>query len=183
MPTTTNPTLQAVTQTAHSVSQAGYSFYASNLWIFETVSVLLSAIFITAIVLIMLKTGWLRTRVDRVQDVILKANMPKKQAQDSWKKVQAHFFAGDDNDLKIAIVEADKMLEEALRHAGVRGASLGDRLKNLKKGQVPNLDNLWQAHKLRNQIAHETGFKIKRDVAERALAVYEEALQNLGALG
>jgi hypothetical protein len=59
---------------------------------------------------------------------------------------------------------------------------LGDRLKRAKTSQIPNLDELWQAHKLRNQIAHEPDFKLKRDLAERALAIYETTLRNLGVL-
>jgi len=35
----------------------------------------------------------------------------------------------------------------------------------------------------RNQIAHEPDFKLKRDLAERALGIYETALKNLGVLG
>ena len=42
---------------------------------------------------------------------------------------------------------------------------------------MPNLNELWQAHKLRNQIAHEPNFKLKRDLAERALGIYETALR------
>jgi hypothetical protein len=148
----------------------------------EILSVIVTAALIAATVFFIAKTGWFTTRVDRVRHVILKADMPKKRAQDAWKKTQAHFFAGDDNDLKIAIMEADNLLEDALRFAGVRGNNLGDRLKNLKKTDVPNLDQIWQAHKLRNQIAHEANFTLRRDLAERTLGIYEEALHNLGVL-
>ena len=71
-------------------------------------------------------------------------------------------------------------MNDALREAGVVGIQLGDRLKKASPEQVPNLNELWQAHKLRNQIAHEPNFKLKRDLAERALGIYETALKNLG---
>jgi len=175
-------TFQTLVSSTGPLGAAASVFYFSNLWIFEAVGLLVSLALFAGVIIIMVKTGWIRTRVDRVQDVVLQANMPKKRAQKSWKRAQTHFFAGDENDLKIAIMEADKILEDALRHAGVRGVNLGDRLKNLKPEQVPNLDELWQAHKLRNQIAHESGFKLQRDLAERALGIYEKALQNLGVL-
>ena len=182
MPTSTELALEALQSTGGQIGHTATIAYFSNLWIFETVSVIVSLALFAGVAIIMIKTGWLKTRVDRIQDVVLKANMPKKNAQKAWKKAQTHFFAGDENDLKIAIMEADKILESALRHAGVRGSNLGEKLKNLKPDQVPNLDELWQAHKLRNQIAHESGFKLKRDLAERALGVYEKTLQNLGVL-
>jgi hypothetical protein len=55
-------------------------------------------------------------------------------------------------------------------------------LKNIKSEQLSNLDQVWQAHRLRNQIVHEPAFKIKRDLAEKALTIYEETLKNLGLL-
>ena len=107
--------------------------------------------------------------------------MPKKRAADAWAAVQKHFFSGSPNDLKMAVVQADNILNDALRYAGIRGSNLGDRLKNIKHGQIPNIEDVWAAHKLRNEIAHGTNFSLKRDAAERALATYETALKNLGA--
>ena len=80
----------------------------------------------------------------------------------------------------MAVVEADNILNDALRYAGIRGVNLGDRLKNVKRGQVPNLEDIWAAHKLRNEIAHGMNLTLKRDTAERALEAYETALKNMG---
>jgi hypothetical protein len=185
MPTTTNslPQLFASSSvTASRLGNAALAIYVSNLTILQVISVIISIAFLVGIVLIVINTGWLKVKAGRMQDTVLRTNIPQKEVRDSWKKAQAHFFAGDDNDLKVAIMEADQILESALRHAGVRGANLGERLKNIKQEQMPNLDEVWQAHKLRNQIAHEPGFKIKRDLAERALGIYEKALQELGVL-
>ena len=82
----------------------------------------------------------------------------------------------------MAVMEADNILNDALQYAGVHGVNLGDRLKNIKRGEMPNIEDVWEAHKLRNEIAHGTGFSLKRDTAERALEAYEVALKNLGAL-
>jgi hypothetical protein len=52
----------------------------------------------------------------------------------------------------------------------------------VRSGQLPNVEAVWQAHKLRNQIAHDGSLSLKRDLAERALTVYETALEHLGVL-
>ena len=170
---------------ADSISTA----YFSHLTIFEVISVVISAVligasifFIIIIRFFIIKTGWLALRVDRIQDVILKTNVPKKNTKKAWAAIQEHFFTGGDNDLKVAILEADKVLDEALRTAGIQGSTLGDRLKKLDSSQLPDIDEVWDAHKLRNQIAHEGDFKLKRDIAERALGIYEKALRELKAL-
>lgn len=172
----------AYVQKVHLLAQSASAAYDSHLTLLEIVSVALSAILIGAVIYFMIETGWLATRVDRVRDVILKTNLPKKKTTKAWAEVQEHFFTGSDNDLKVAIIEADKVLDDALRSAGIRGATLGDRLKKIKPSQLPDIDAIWEVHKLRNQIAHENDYQLKRDLAERALGVYEKALRELKAL-
>jgi hypothetical protein len=128
------------------------------------------------------RTNFLGLKVERFRHIVLKTNFPKEKAKKQWAIVEDHFYRGDENDLKIAVIEADKILEEALRESGIRGSSLGDRLKNLKSSQFPNLDQVWQAHRLRNDIVHQSTFKLKRDLAERAIKIYEEALKSFQLL-
>jgi hypothetical protein len=153
-----------------------------NLGVIEFFSAIISAALIAGIVVIIIKTNWLGLKIERFRHITLKTNLPKEAAKKEWAKIEEHFYRGDDNDLKIAVIEADKLLEEALREAGVRGTHLGDRLKNIKPAQLPNLDEIWQAHRLRNDIVHQSTFKLKRDLAERALAIYETTLKQFGLL-
>jgi hypothetical protein len=169
-------------QKAHLLAQGVSTVYFSHLTLLEAVSIFISAILIAATIYFIIKTGWLTLRIHRVQDVFLKTDIPKREAKKTWAAIQEHFFTGGDNDLKVAILEADKVLDEALRGAGIQGNTLGDRLKKLKPSQMSDIDAIWQAHKLRNQIAHESDFKLKRDIAERALGIYERALRELKVL-
>ncbi len=157
--------------------------YYANLGGIEFISIIISALLIAGIVVIVIKTNWLGLKVERFRHIVLKTNLPKEAAKKEWANIEKHFFRGDENDLKIAVIEADKLLEEALREAGIRGATLGDRLKNLKPDQMSNLDQIWQAHRLRNDIVHQSTFRLKRDLAERALKIYESTLKQLGLLG
>jgi len=189
MPTSTTAILQFLTTQStfyarqmNSLAAGGTIFYQNNMTIFETASILVTIAIAIGIVMLIIKTNWLKSRVTRWRNVILHSDIPKQQAKRSWKDVERHFFAGDENDLKIAIIEADRTLDNALRDAGIFGASLGERLKKVKPAQLPNIEDVWQAHKLRNRIAHEGDLAVKRDIAERALTVYREALESLGAL-
>ncbi len=169
--------LQSQTQAA---SQNFITAYFSHLGFLDFIGLVVFLAFLAAIIYISIETGWAAVRIDRFRHIILQSDMSKKRAQESWARIQEHFYRGGESDLKVAILEADKLLNDALREAGVMGIQLGDRLKKANTGQIPNLNELWQAHKLRNQIAHEPNFKLKRDLAERSLAIYEEALKNLG---
>lgn len=154
----------------------------THLTIFEVLGILATIGLVIGTAVIMARLKWIQSRVDRWRHVILNADMAREQTKRTWKDVERHFFVGDENDLKIAIIEADKALDNALRNAGVTGATLGDRLKRVKPSQLPNIDAVWQAHKLRNQIAHDAEMSLKRDAAEKALSIYRTALETLGAL-
>ena len=174
---------QLGTQASEQAQAASKNFmdiYFSHLGMLEFFGLVVALIFFAGIIYFVIETGWFTLRKDRFRHIVLQSDISKKHAQESWQKIQEHFYRGGESDLKVAILEADKLLNDALREAGVMGIQLGDRLKKANVGQVPNLNELWQAHKLRNQIAHEPNFKLKRDLAERALDIYETALKNLG---
>lgn len=82
---------------------------------------------------------------------------------------------------QFAVVSADKLLDTALRERGIRGATLGERLKNADT-HLTNIDHVWRAHKLRNRIAHEEGVVVSKRQTTEALSVFKRALTDLGAL-
>lgn len=182
--TSTSQALQNLqAQAAHAAQLASRSViagYFSNLGVLEFVGLIVSLALLAGIIYFVIETGWFTYRVEKFRHVILQSNISKKEAQESWHRIQEHFYRGGESDLKVAILEADKLLNDALCDAGVMGTQLGERLKKATTQQVPNLNEIWQAHKLRNQIAHEPNFRLKRDLAERALDIYETALKNLG---
>ncbi len=183
-PETTTQNLQAqmaqATQGAQAAGQNFMGIYFSHLGMLEFFGLVIALICFGVVIYFGIETGYFSLRVERFRHIILKSDISRKHAQESWATIKEHFYRGGESDLKIAILEADKLLNDALREAGVMGLQLGDRLKKANDEQIPNLNELWQAHKLRNQIAHEPNFRLKRELAERALGIYETALKNLG---
>jgi hypothetical protein len=59
---------------------------------------------------------------------------------------------------------------------------MGDRLKKVGKDKFTQLNSVWHAHKLRNEIAHESDFEPSYAQAQHALETYKQALQDLGAI-
>jgi len=59
---------------------------------------------------------------------------------------------------------------------------MGERLKKIGKDRFSQLNAVWYAHKLRNQIAHEHGFSVDYNQAKHALGTYRQALKDLGAI-
>ncbi|MDO4398866.1 MAG: hypothetical protein Q4C24_01065 [Candidatus Saccharibacteria bacterium] len=79
------------------------------------------------------------------------------------------------------IIEADKLLDKALMEMGVPGKTMGDRLKR-SGDKFTDVNAVWRAHKLRNAIAHEADLEIGYKQAANAIAIYKQALKDLGAI-
>lgn len=79
------------------------------------------------------------------------------------------------------VINGDKLLDKAMMEMGVPGKTMGDRLKRCGD-RFTNLNGVWQAHKLRNAIAHETDIEVSYRRAFNALQIYKQALKDLGAI-
>lgn len=98
---------------------------------------------------------------------------PPKKNQD-WEKILNLIGSDNPNDWKLAIIEADKILEMIVNNFSVPGDNLGDKLKHIEKSDFTNLDAAWQAHKIRNRIAHEHNFHLSQREARLAIDNFEK---------
>lgn len=81
----------------------------------------------------------------------------------------------------LAVIDADKLLDEALRRRHFKGKTTGERLVAAQRLLSDN-DAVWFAHKLRNRLVHEPGQKLKKSEAKAALEGIRQSLHDLGAL-
>jgi hypothetical protein len=80
-----------------------------------------------------------------------------------WVRVMSHIDSQNESDWRLAILEADLILEEMLEKMGYKGETIGDKLKGIEKSDFNTLNEAWEAHKIRNQIAHDgSEFKINQ---------------------
>lgn len=98
---------------------------------------------------------------------------------ENWQKILEKGKSLDENERKFAIIEADTLIDKILFLAGYTGENLGAKLKQVEMGDIESLDDLWEAHKVRNRIAHEVGFKLTSEETVVALARYEKTFKEL----
>ncbi len=97
------------------------------------------------------------------------------------EQVFTHIASENPNDWKLAIIEADVILDETLKEKGYMGASLGDRLRNISPSQLSTLDDAWEAHKIRNQIAHSgADFVLTKRLADETINRYRRVFTEFG---
>jgi hypothetical protein len=96
-----------------------------------------------------------------------------------WKEVQALY--AEKNTWPLAIINADKLVDDALKKSKYKGKTMGERLVSAQHDLSSN-DGIWFGHKLRNKLVHEEfTIKSKAEVKE-ALLGFLQALKDLGAL-
>lgn len=99
-------------------------------------------------------------------------------ANEKWATVLGHLRSGNSADWRLAIIEADIMLDELLRVQGYHGDSVGDKLKGVEPGDMKTLEAAWEAHKVRNRIAHAgSDFELNEREAKRVVALFESVFK------
>lgn len=81
----------------------------------------------------------------------------------------------------LAVLNADKLLDKALRDRGTKGKTMGERLKTVSE-KFSDRNAVWQAHKLRNRLSHEVDVAVNYQQAKQALRSFRQALKDLGAI-
>lgn len=106
-------------------------------------------------------------------------NVAKYQSQ--WLTIENGLQRDNHATYQLAILHADKLVDAALRDRGVKGNTMGERMK-AAQSIWKNPDHIWGAHKVRNRIAHEPDSEVTYEIAARSLVAYKQALKDLGAI-
>jgi len=102
----------------------------------------------------------------------------EKKFTDKWTKILVHADSSNQNDWRLAIIEADIILGEILEKLGYQGESIGEMLKRVAKGDFKTLDEAWEAHKVRNAIAHQgSDLVLTQREAKRVIGLYQKVFE------
>ena len=105
--------------------------------------------------------------------------LDQKNIHLKWQKIHTLLQEKNDFAWRQAVIEADNIFDELLKHKGFGGSSLGERLK-IAQGRYKELRAVWPAHILRNRLVHETDTHINQHQAKKAVADFQVALRALG---
>lgn len=117
--------------------------------------------------------------------VSLSKNSPRAldvtKYRSKWMEIESQLKQSEEHSYTVCILNADKLLDQALRERGIAGKNMGERMKSFQ-GKWTNGNGVWAAHKVRNRIAHETDVRIDYERARQALVAYKQGLKDVGAI-
>jgi hypothetical protein len=103
--------------------------------------------------------------------------------REAFKKIMERLKSQNEDEAKLAIIEADDFLNESLNKIGYKKEqSLGEKLDETAPDIIPNLEEVREVHNIRNNIIHDPAYRLELEEAKRLLLVYEKALQSLETL-
>jgi len=106
-----------------------------------------------------------------------------KRDHSRWNHVVTLIESPSESDWRQAIIEADIMLDDLLTQLGYNGQTLGEKLKAVNPERFKTLDDAWEAHKVRNEIAHQgSTYRLTDHVAYRTIHKYENVMREHGEI-
>ncbi len=145
-------------------------------------SVLISIALFVGIIWLVLKMNVFGLQVEQWTDMMSMAQVDRKRVLKAWLQVQERLTKGDEANMRLAIIEADKLLDSVLKRMGYVGGTMADRLKNITRAQLGVINELWTAHKVRNNIVHEPNYTLSSREATEVVGIYERVFKEMSLI-
>lgn len=107
-------------------------------------------------------------------------SLNKDEYRAKWLRIEQG-VTKEEHSWHMAVLNADKLLDHAMRARNIRGQTMGERMKTAKD-MFSDRNGIWTAHKLRNKIAHEPDVRMNIQQTRQALKAFRTALRDMGAL-
>ena len=157
-----------------SIGFAGLSAFLAHLWIWIVViGYVLSVLGLLVIVYATVRLFELRKREEKFYSTLLIPSESKGGTSSRWQHIESLAEGSSMSEWREAIIEADIMLDDMLTNQGYVGVGVGEKLKSADSENFHTLQDAWEAHKVRNQIAQEgSSFNLSEALARRTIARY-----------
>ena len=170
------------------------TLYELALYLFQFLkpfSLLLSLFFLTGIIYCTIRTRAIFLEVEHAHEAHehastggeghgapLASSHVEVVSNKRWEKIVEHIGSDNSSDWRLAILECDIILDEMLTKMSYHGETVADKLKVVEKSDFLSIDKAWEAHRVRNAIAHEgSNFQITDREARRVVSLYEEVFK------
>lgn len=158
-------------------------FFIKVYFFLKIILIIYSAILLLDIVLIVASIRPKRAIKEvetSIQSIIgTKKEEEMKITADGWRNITKLVESGQESSWRLAIIEADKFFDEVLRRLGYSGENFGERLTQVHPTEIENINDVWNAHRIRNSLSHDVNFVLSEGEAKKAVQAYERAMKDL----
>ena len=166
------------------ISKAELYAWLAHFWFWIIiVGYALSVIGLCIIIYTTVRLFDLRAREKKFYSALLVSPEKAKEVHVRWQHIESLIEGTSASEWREAIIEADIMLDDILTRQGYTGDGVGEKLKAVDSAQFSTLQDAWEAHKVRNQIAHEgSSFNLSAELARRTIARFAAVFREFKAI-
>ncbi len=118
-----------------------------------------------------------------IKEALLRDQDALRSQNPRWHYIQTLIESPNESDWRVAIIEADTMLDEVLTKKGILGDTLSDKLEQARAEGYASLQNAWDAHLVRNQIAHAgSNYPLSQIEGRRVIRLYQTFFEEIGVI-
>lgn len=146
----------------------------------KIIFIALALIILGCIFILILKATWLKRRfLEDWTEFFIYRPFGVKKTFKQWAKISKRLDTTREAEYKLALIEVDSLLNDILKKTGYSGETMGEILKQLDSDTLPDIEQLWEAHKTRNNVVHDPDYHLTLDEAKKVMAIYEKTLRDL----
>jgi hypothetical protein len=102
----------------------------------------------------------------------------KVYKNERWERILGYLESNSPTEWRLAILDADVILDKMLTKSGYHGEGVGEKLKSVERSDFNTLDQAWEAHKIRNSIAHSgSDILLTKRTAKKAIDLYRQVFE------
>ena len=164
--------------------QVFFAFLDSNLFLaLQIFGGILSVFFGAATIVLIIKGGAPQRHVRHLWVAWRKGPLPKARIVKRWRVITAAIESEDPRAWRVAIADADRMLDEILRKMGYEGNTIDERLSSIPTViQFPALEDAWRAHQVYQFLTEDSNYPLTHEVAERTIEIYRNIFRQTGII-
>lgn len=165
-------------------------FFADpNTWsTIGTISMILSIIFLAIIIFSIVRMVEIQIYDKKeieheIHEALLREKEREHNANPRWHYIQTLIESPNESDWRVAIMEADSLMEEKLKEKGLSGETVGELLENARGSGYRSIQDAWDAHLIRNQIAHSgSDFPLSQIEGRRVIKMFQNFFEEMGVM-
>ncbi len=141
-----------------------------------------SGIILIIILLWLFGTKWLKYRfLEDLVGFFTFRPMGVSKLVKTWQKISKRLELGSEDEYKMAVLEAEEMLDKVLEKMGYLGKNLKEKVDKLPFTAVSNINGLRDISQTRKRIVYNPDQELSLDEAKRILDIFEQVLKDLQA--
>lgn len=119
----------------------------------------------------------------KILEMIEKDSAKEENGNYRWHYILTLIESVQESDWRVSILEADSLLEEVLKEKGFSGETLNELLNSARESGFRHIQDAWEAHIFRNNIAHQ-GIKVEmtQSKGRQIIKKYQNFFEELGVV-